>query len=218
MRISRFLSYILHPIFMPLLALYIILNYIDFFNILFFSYTKPLYLIVSVFTLVLPLIFILISLKFNTISSLEMSTKEERNRPLFYTIIIMIIGFSPFQNISQLSPYLTSVYLSSIIILVIAFLITKKWKISLHMLGIGGATGSFIALNIIFGGLYYWIILFLFLSGLLAFSRLSLNAHTKDQVYTGFFLGCLLQTFFILYFNSTISTISIFLSSIASLL
>ena len=88
MRISRFLSYILHPIFMPLLALYIILNYIDFFTILFFSYTKPLYLIVSVFTLVLPLIFVLISLKFNTISSLEMSTKEERNRPLFYTIII----------------------------------------------------------------------------------------------------------------------------------
>ena len=86
------------------------------------------------------------------------------------------------------------------------------------MLGIGGATGSFIALNIVFGGLYYWIILFFFLSGLLAFSRLDLNAHTKDQVYTGFFLGCLLQTFFILYFNSTISTISIFLSSIASLL
>ena len=91
-----------------------------------------------------------------------MSTKEERNTPLFYTIIIMIIGFSLFKTISQLSPYLTSVYLSSIIILVIAFLITKKWKISLHMLGIGGATGSFIALNIVFGGLYYWIILFLF--------------------------------------------------------
>lgn len=218
MKISRFLSYILHPIFMPLLALYIILNYIDFFNILFFSYTKPLYVIVSLFTLVFPLISILISLKFNTISSLEMSTKEERNTPLFYTIIIMIIGFSLFKTISQLSPYLTSVYLSSIIILVIAFLITKKWKISLHMLGIGGATGSFIALNIVFGGLYYWIILFLFLSGLLAFSRLALNAHTKDQVYTGFFLGCLLQTFCILYFNSTISTISIFLSSIASLL
>ena len=93
-----------------------------------------------------------------------MNTKEERNTPLFYTIIIMIIGFSLFKTISQLSPYLTSVYLSSIIILVIAFLITKKWKISLHMLGIGGATGSFIALNIVFGGLYYWIILFLFLS------------------------------------------------------
>ena len=218
MKMSRFLSYILHPIFMPLLVLYIILNYIDFFNILFFSYTKPLYIIISLFTLIFPLISVLISLKFNTIASLEMSTKEERNTPLFYTIILMIIGFSLFKNISQLSPYLTSVYLSSIIILIIAFLITKKWKISLHMLGIGGATGSFIALNIIFGGLYYWVILFLFLSGLLAFSRLDLNAHTKDQVYIGFFLGCLLQTFFILYFNSTISTISIFLSSIASLL
>jgi len=147
-----------------------------------------------------------------------MRTKEERNGPVFVSIMIMIIGYPFFKSISQLSPYLTSVYLSSVFILIIAFLITKRWKISLHMLGIGGATGSFIALNYIFGGMFFWVILFLFLSGLLVSARLNLKAHNRSQVYAGFLLGCIFQTCFIVYFNSIISTISIFLSSMASLL
>ena len=218
MSIAKLLSYVLHPIFMPIIVLYIVIQNIEFFDILFYNYTIPLYLIIGVFTIFFPLITILISYKYKKISSIEMKSKEERNTPMFYIIIFMIIGFSLFKSISQISTYLTSVYLSSIIILIVAFLITKKWKISLHLLGIGVATGTFISLNYIFGGLFYWIIFFIFLSGCLGFSRLNLKAHTLSQIYVGFLLGCLLQTFLIIYFNSTISTISIFLSNIAPIL
>jgi len=218
MKLSKILSYVLHPIFMPIFVIYVALNYVDFFQIIFSNYTRPLYIIIAVFTIILPLISSVLFVKFKKAESLEMKTKEERNGPIFSSIIIMIIGYPFFKSISQLSPYLTSIYLSSIIILTIAFLITKKWKISLHMLGIGGATGSFIALNYIFGGLYFWVIFFLFLSGLLAFSRLDQKAHNISQVYAGFLLGCIFQTLFIVYFDSIISTISIFLSSMASLL
>ncbi len=86
------------------------------------------------------------------------------------------------------------------------------------MLGVGGATGTFISLNYLFGGLYYFSILFIFLSGILAFSRLDLKAHDEKQVYVGFTLGCVFQGFFILNYSSIISTISILRSSIASLL
>ena len=218
MKISKILSYILHPIFMPLIVIWISLNYVEYFQLVFSNYTKPLYIIIAVFTLILPLISSLLFLIFKKVESLEMRTKEERNGPIFVSIMIMIIGYPFFKSISQLSPYLTSVYLSSVFILIIAFLITKRWKISLHMLGIGGATGSFIALNYIFGGMFFWVILFLFLSGLLVSARLNLKAHNRSQVYAGFLLGCIFQTCFIVYFNSIISTISIFLSSMASLL
>ena len=218
MKISKFFTILLHPIFMPTIVIFVILNEVDFFNIFFSTYKKLLYSVVIIFTLALPLIISLYFLKLKRIKSLEMETIEERNSPLFYTILVMILGYSLFKTIAYLSIYLCLVYISSILILIIAFLITKKWKISLHMLAIGWATGSFIALNIIFGSLYYWIIIFFFLSGLLAFSRLHLQAHNRLQVYSGFFLGCLIQTFFILYFNSSISTISIFLSNIAFLL
>ena len=218
MKISKILSYILHPIFMPLIVIWISLNYVEYFQLVFSNYTKPLYIIIAVFTLILPLAASVLFVIFKKVESLEMRTKEERNGPVFVSIMIMIIGYPFFKSISQLSPYLTSVYLSSVFILIIAFLITKRWKISLHMLGIGGATGSFIALNYIFGGMYFWVILFLFLSGLLVSARLNLKAHNRSQVYAGFLLGCIFQTCFIVYFNSIISTISIFLSSMASLL
>ena len=218
MKISKILSSILHPIFMPLIVICISLNYVEYFQLVFSNYTKPLYIIIAVFTLILPLISSVLFVIFKKVESLEMRTKEERNGPIFVSIMIMIIGYPFFKSISQLSPYLTSVYLSSVFILIIAFLITKRWKISLHMLGIGGATGSFIALNYIFGGMFFWVILFLFLSGLLVFARLNLKAHNRSQVYVGFLLGCIFQTCFIVYFNSIISTISIFLSSMASLL
>jgi len=218
MKISKILSYILHPIFMPLIVIWILLNYVEYFQLVFSNYTKPLYIIIAVFTLILPLISSVLFVIFKKVESLEMRTKEERNGPIFVSIMIMIIGYPFFKSISQLSPYLTSVYLSSVFILIIAFLITKRWKISLHMLGIGGATGSFIALNYIFGGIFFWVILFLFLSGLLLSARLNLKAHNRSQVYAGFLLGCIFQTCFIVYFNSIISTISIFLSSMASLL
>lgn len=218
MKISKFFTILLHPIFMPIIVMFVLLNEVDFFNILFSSYKKLIYSIIIIFTLALPLFISIVLLKLKRIKSLEMETIEERNSPIFYTIIVMILGFSFFKRIAYLSTYLCSIYLSLIIILILAFLITKKWKISLHMLGIGGATGSFIASNIVFGSLYYWVIAFFFLSGLLAFSRLDLQAHNRLQVYSGFFIGCFTQTIFVLYFSSSISTISIFLSNIAFLL
>ena len=218
MKISMVFSILLHPVFMPTITFFVLLNEVEFFNILFSGIKNLLYSIIIIFTFVLPLIVSFLLLKLKRIKSLEMEKKEERNSPLFYTILIMILGFSFFKTTAYLSPHLCSIYLSLVIILTLAFLITKKWKISLHMLGIGGATGSFIAMNIVFGNLYYWIIIFFFLSGLLAFSRLDLHAHNKIQVYIGFFLGCFVQTTLVLYFNSSISTISIFLSNIAFLL
>ncbi len=169
MRISKILSYILHPIIMPIIVLYIGINYVGYFKTIFHQHTKFLYVIILLSTLVLPLIS-------------------------------------------------ASIYISSALLILLSYIITRKWKISLHMLGIGGAIGTFIALNIIFGGLFNWIILFLVFSGLLAFARLDQKAHNVPQVYAGFLLGCLFQVFFILNYSSIISTISIFRSSMASLL
>jgi len=119
MKISKVLSYVLHPIFMPIIVIYISLNYVEYFQIIFSNYTRPLYIIITVFTMLLPLISSVLFLQFKKVESLEMKTKEERNRPIFISIIIMIIGYSFFKNISQLSPYLTSIYLSSVFILII---------------------------------------------------------------------------------------------------
>ena len=218
MKFSKILSYLLHPILMPIIVLYIGINNIDYFYLIFHNYSNTLYIIILTFTMVLPLISAILFVKSGRVESLEMRKIKERRGPLFISILIMIIGFPIFYSIAKLSSHLSAIYISSIILLFFAFLITIRWKISLHMLGIGGATGTFIALNYIFGGIYYFVVLFFFLSGLLAFSRLDQKAHNESQVYVGFVLGCVFQSLFIVNYSSIISTISILRSSIASLL
>ena len=218
MKFSKILSYLLHPILMPIIVLYISINHVDYFSLIFHNYSNTLYIIVLIFTMVLPLISAILFMKLGRVESLEMRKRKERRGPLFISILIMIIGFPIFYSIAQLSFHLSAIYISSIMLLFVSYLITIRWKISLHMLGIGGATGSFIALNYIFGGIYYFIFLFFALSGLLAFSRLDQKAHNESQVYVGFVLGCFFQSLFIVNYSSIISTISILRSSIASLL
>ena len=218
MKFSKIVSYLLHPILMPIIVLYIGINNVDYFYLIFHNYSNTLYLIILAFTMVLPLISAILFVKLGRVESLEMRKRKERRGPLFISILIMIIGFPIFYSIAKLSPHLSAIYISSIILLFFSFLITIRWKISLHMMGIGGATGTFIALNYIFGGIYYFIFLFFALSGLLAFSRLDQKAHNESQVYVGFVLGCVFQSLFIVYYSSIISTISILRSSIASLL
>jgi len=218
MKFSKILSYLLHPILMPIIVLYIGINNVDYFYLIFHNYSNTLYLIILAFTMVLPLISAILFVKLGRVESLEMRKRKERRGPLFISILIMIIGFPIFYSIAKLSPHLSAIYISSIILLFFSFLIKIRLKISLHMLGIGGATGTFIALNYIFGGIYYFIFLFFALSGLLAFSRLDQKAHNESQVYVGFVLGCVFQSLFIVNYSSIISTISILRSSIASLL
>ena len=218
MNFSKIISYLLHPILMPIIVLYLGINNVDYFYLIFHNYSNNLYVIILTFTMVLPLISAILFVKLGRVESLEMKRKKERRGPLFMSALIMIIGFPIFYSIAKLSFHFSSIYISSIILLFFAFLITIRWKISLHMLGIGGATGTFIALNYIFGGIYYFVVLFIFLSGLLAFARLDQKAHNASQVYVGFVLGCVFQSLFIVNYSSIISTISILRSSIASLL
>ena len=121
MKISVIFSILLHPVFMPTIVLFVLLNEVEFFNILFSGIKNLLYSIVIIFTFVLPLIISFLLLKLKRIKSLKMETKEERNSPLFYTILIMILGFSFFKTTAYLSPHLCSIYLSLVIILILAF-------------------------------------------------------------------------------------------------
>ena len=63
------------------------------------------------------------------------------------------------KNVSKLVPVLTSIYIASLVVLILAYIITTKWKISLHMLGIGGATGTFIitTVSLIYYFLMYYV-------------------------------------------------------------
>ena len=84
--------------------------------------------------------------------------------------------------------------------ILINLMIINKWKISSHMIGIGGITGLIFALSFRLQVLpiIYMISVFL-ISGLVGYSRLKLNAHNPAQLYSGYLMSFFI-TFMIVLF------------------
>ena len=198
MFLAKLLSRLLHPIFMPTITLAIIST--KFLNIIILSNQLNIIIIGTViFTLLFPLLSILYLLFTKRIKSLQIEEKEERILPILFTIIWMLIGYYFLGNILEYAPVVNSIYLGMIATLGITLLITKYWKISLHMAAIGGCFGVFLNLQYIYGGVINYVIFILILSGLLGYSRAILKAHNMRQIYSGFLLGVFMLVSFISY-------------------
>jgi membrane-associated phospholipid phosphatase len=197
-KIALAISYIFHPLFMPTngLLLTFFVGEIQGFN----PYAseedlKIAYIaILGVFTAtgILPVIIALILKKLDYISSLHMHEKEERMIPFLLTggsylgIIYLYIEVYQF----QLDPKIYSFMLMATFAIIIGLLITASWKISVHMIGIGGVVGIMVFLSKLGDSvLLNQLILTLIAAGFIAFGRLYLKAHNMKQVIAGFLLG-----------------------------
>ena len=189
MQLSKFISIILHPIFMPLLALYLTLETLPSVAFAISQYLNYIYGIVICCTIILPLLSIFFLMRKGRVSSLEMSNHKERSLPLFITVLWMSLGFYML-NHTLIYPYLLKAELfGAILIILFAAIISKFWKISLHLLAIGGVVGVFIALQLIVGGVFHLLLILILLSGILGVARIQQKAHNHTQVYVGFLLG-----------------------------
>lgn len=189
MKLTQLISILLHPMFMPILALHLTLLILP---SLAFTVSQNLLLIYGILifsTMVLPLISIFWLMQKGKVSSLEMNNHKERSLPLFKTVIWMSFGYYLLQNLLFYTPILKAELLGAILIILLAAIISKFWKISLHLLGIGGVVGVFIALQIMHGDFLYLLLLFILLSGLLGVARIKQKAHNYAQVYAGFLVG-----------------------------
>ena len=189
MQLSKLISVILHPIFIPIIALQTTLYLVPSIGFSISSDLNFIAIVIVLSTIVLPLISILFLIKRGLVKSLEMSDFTERTTPLLYTALFMFIGYKILDDVLTFTPILKAEFLGSIIIISLAGFISKFWKISLHLLGIGGLTGVLINLQILFGGVQQFIIVVILLSGVLGASRINEKAHNHAQIYVGFFLG-----------------------------
>lgn len=153
-----------------------------------FEQKRAIFLIVFSGTFLLPLCFIPLLLLFRMITSVHMNSLRERTLPLFFTLIIyfftfrLMWGFLP----GPLLLFMKGVVISVGMVLAISFF----WKISAHMVGVGGLAGMLISLSFFYSVNLAGFIMPVFIAaGLLGFSRIELKAHAPSQVYTGFLSG-----------------------------
>ncbi len=191
--VSNTISTLLHPLLIPTLGLFLIFNLGGHFTYLPLDHKRVIYLIVFLSTCALPLSLIPLFMLLGVIKSVYMKERKERILPTVFTGIFYCLGYFFLSRISIVPSFIQGFILATIIAISIALLITLFWKISMHMIGIGGLTGALLALSYRFG-IDMWM-LFAFvvvLAGLLGTARLYLNAHTPGQVHVGFLLGGLI--------------------------
>jgi len=162
-------------------------NYISTFTS--FNYKLVILGITFIFTFLLPTINALILLKTGRINSLQMETSKERIIPYAGASLYHFALYYLFYN-AQFPETFQLLILASAVSILITFLITLKWKISAHMVGIGGVAGGL--LGIIYRlqtDLVLMLLISILASGIIGYARLKLNAHSPSQVYAGFALG-----------------------------
>lgn len=194
MRFAQFISLICHPLFMPIYAIGLIFQFNPYVSLQVPEILKSIVFgILAVFTIVLPIITALIMKKFGIVQSIYMKTAAERRWPFLFTALWYYLGFRLLTSLS-LPPSLYLLMIGAITVILIAHLITFRWKISVHMIGIGGVLGAVVGLSYRFHFDHLPLVLLLIeIAGLVGFARLKTKSHTPKQVYAGFILGFIIE-------------------------
>lgn len=189
-KLAKTISYIFHPLLMPTYALIILFNLHAYFALLIPQIAKwQIIGLVFIITFFLPAFFIFLLLKKGVIKSFYMHTREERVFPFIITAIFYFLAYYLFRQI-QIAPLFYFFILGSTLLIITTLFINFFWKISIHMIAIGGLLGTLLGISFVFNvNIPFLIFLVILCSGLIGFSRIKLNSHNPPQVYAGFLTG-----------------------------
>lgn len=192
--LAKIISYIFHPSTIPTIGIVIIFNTNSYINYaLPYELKKAVVLLTMVSTFIIPTLFTLLLQNRKLINSIEMETARERILPYGFTIFFYFFTMYMMEKVA-IPPIMYKFMIGATVSVILAFIINLKWKISAHLIGMGGLTGALIAISFVLNLNLISVIAFTFLaSGMVASSRLLLEAHTSKQVYAGFFVGFICQ-------------------------
>ena len=187
--IAKIISYIFHPLLAPTIGIYIILNAVSYLSAIPPDAKLWLYILVFVTTFLFPSISLLFLFWQKLITNVEVNDKRERLLPIIITLAFYYLGYY-ILGINNVSGLLRAFYLSAIISITLSFFINLFWKISAHMVGIGGIIGLILLISIKQNlNLEFILIIGVLLAGIIGSSRIKLEAHNPLQVIAGFYLG-----------------------------
>jgi membrane-associated phospholipid phosphatase len=200
----RFISGVFHPL---LLASYFLLV-LNFYHPSFFSPVDQsqiprLILAAFVTTFVIPALSILIMKFTSRISSLSLSTREERLLPFISIFLFYAATSYLFTSKLGMKPPLSSMMIATTALIGLLLVITNWEKISIHAASSWFFAGLMSGVFISFPGenIIYPVIGSTVMAGLVSSSRLYLQRHTEKEVWTGAGIGFVIGFFTVLIFG-----------------
>ena len=196
-RTAKVLSSLFSPLYAPVWV---------FFGLFMFSYLKMLpwmyklviMFIVYFFTVFIPTVGITLFRVFKRWSHLELSHREHRHLP--YVVTLLSYGAClVLMTEMNVAMFFRGVVMAALISQIICVTVNIWWKVSTHMVGMGGLVGALNAFSILFFYNPIWPFCgLLLLSGALGTSRIILRQHSLAQVLVGFAIGYACAMTFIL--------------------
>ncbi|MGN7822119.1 hypothetical protein ACTJJB_18445 [Chitinophaga sp. 22536] len=197
--LAQVISYITHPLFIPTLVTFLILQSIPEYMVAFKPLSKKfafdvLYFRVVAITIFFPLLTVLLAKQLGFVGSVYMKTQRERIIPYVAIIIYYFWAFYTFLQEGRAPRFYTAFFLGSFLAVSISFITNSFMKTSLHSIGWGGVVGFLLALM---WGMHMNVslplVITFFVTGLVATARMVLSAHNPVEIYTGLFIGIITQ-------------------------
>ncbi|WP_062056670.1 hypothetical protein [Aquimarina longa] len=188
----RSISYIIHPLLMPLTG-----------SLIYF-YTAPRFIPYEIMTgklfgliiltVLIPIVLFFLLKSIGVIDSIHLENVKQRKIPLLLQSILLIIVIKMVIDVShypELYFFFLGILFSSLSAIFIAMFAIKA---SLHMIAISSLTMFIITLSIHFSlNLTLLISILMVLNGLVATSRLHCKAHSGLELILGFLIGVIPQ-------------------------
>ncbi len=202
-RIASLLSALLHPLILPTLGLIILFNLNTY-----LSYSMPgqakkfILLIVFINSAIAPVLSILLLKKMGFIKDITLDDRSERMLPLLLSAIYFFLTYFLLRKVAL--PSLIYFYIiGATILILLSLIITYRWKISIHMVSMGGFTGFLISIALLLQIDIYWLLMLTFLlSGMLGTARVIVKAHDLPQVFAGYAMGVGVMLVLFLYLRA----------------
>ncbi|MDD7888270.1 hypothetical protein [Flavivirga sp. 57AJ16] len=197
-KILKSISYIFHPLFMPILG------------VIFYFYKSPRFVpeeiikakLVSLFilTIILPILLYFLLKTLGKVKSVYLETTNERIMPLLLNCFVIIIVLQRILTPSQIIElyfFFVGMLISNMTCLILALF---KFKASIHMIAVSGLFMFLVILSIHFSiNINGTLALMAIIIGAVATSRLHLKAHTHKELIMGLFIGVIPQLILVNY-------------------
>ena len=187
-KIGIIISYLIHPMVIS----FVTFLYLIYYSNIMIEYKNYIFILCFTFSTISPTATFYFLKKNNLISDLDASKKEERLLPMAFGALFFLLGFVTLRMLNT-QLLIQGIMFCGMINVILAWLITNYWKISIHAITLS----SSITIFWIFG--YQNVFIVILILFILIIGRLLAQAHDLNQIMAGIFLGII--STFICYTN-----------------
>lgn len=197
-RLSDGLSWGLHPFLQPLYLMALLLTCTVFAG---YPVLVRLYLlgVVVLYTMLIPLLALGVLRSLGRVSDFRIDNRNERIFPLLIGAVCYLLCALTLGRIES-AAFIRKFMVAAACCEMMCLAVSLRWKISLHLTGMGALTAMLVVMNFIgVGNMFVPLSAVVVASGALASARLYLGCHNGAQILAGFCGGFVVATLAVLF-------------------